>query len=106
LKRYVLARETEVGGSWLPVEVRTEHHADGYATVMTYEHWPLKERPRPELYDPDVTKEKFLPRLERLLTEAGLGERIAKEIAASEAQVRAHEEQFGKQPNQGEKQPE
>jgi hypothetical protein len=96
MKRYVLEKETDVAGTWLPAEVRTEHFADGYATRITYEHWPLKERPAPELYEPDVSKEKFLSRLQRLLTEAGLGERIATEIAASEAQVRAHDEQFGK----------
>jgi hypothetical protein len=106
LKRYVVEREAEVKGSWLPAEVRIEHHADGYITRMTYEHWPLEERPRLELYDPDVTKEKFLPRLERLLAETGLGERIAKEIAASEAQIREHEERFGKQPSQGDERPE
>jgi hypothetical protein len=106
LKRYVLVRDAEVGGSWLPAEVATEHFADGYATRITYEHWPLKQRPPAEIYEPDVAKEKFLPRLERLLTEAGLGERITKEIASSEAEVRAHDQQFGGKSSESGKQPE
>jgi hypothetical protein len=39
-----------------------------------------------------VTKEKFLPRLERLLGEAGLGERIRKEIEASNEAIRHGQE--------------
>ena len=64
-----------------------ENHADGYFTRITYEHWPLKERPPAELFAPDVSNEKFLSRFERLLSEAGLGARIRSEIEASNAQL-------------------
>jgi hypothetical protein len=93
LKSYELVRDIQVGGTWQPGEVSTEHHGDGYTTRITYEHWLLEQPPNPALYEPDVSKEKFLPRLERVLTEAGLGQRIADEIKASQAQIRARDEQ-------------
>ena len=45
-----------------------------------------------ELFRPDVQQEKFLPRLERLLAGAGLGERIRKEIEVANEQARLHQE--------------
>jgi hypothetical protein len=95
LKRYVLVRDAEVAGSWQPAEVRTEHLADGYTTRIAYEHWPLAQPPPADIYEPGVGKEKFLPRVERVLAAAGLGDQIEKEVAASETQVREHDERFG-----------
>lgn len=37
------------------------------------------------LYLPDVSEKKFLPRLERVLTQAGLGKRIRDEIRTANA---------------------
>jgi hypothetical protein len=87
LKSYRVVSDEEVGGERQAKEVRTEHHTDGYFTRITYENWPLKERPSAELFAPDVSREKFLSRFERLLTEAGLGARIRSEIEASNAQM-------------------
>ncbi len=88
LKSYQLLRAVEIDGVSSPAEIRTEHYADGYVALLTYERWPLRVAPPAELYVPDVTQEKFLPRLERLLAEAGLGARIRKETEAAGAQVR------------------
>jgi hypothetical protein len=92
LKRYTLIREVKVAGRWLPAEVRSAHDVEGYVAQITYEHWPLAKDPSAELYRPDVSTEKFLPRLERLLTEAGLGTRIRQEIDTANEVVRRSRE--------------
>ena len=79
--------------------MRSEHDVEGYVAQITYEHWPLAKAPSAELYRPDVAEEKFLPRLERLLTEAGLGKRIRKEIEAANELVRRSQEPIGGTPN-------
>ena len=89
LKSYRLVREVKEGARWLPAEVRTEHEIEGTVAEITYEHWALRKSPPDDLYRPDVTTEKFLPRLERVLTEAGLGKRIRGEIETANALVDA-----------------
>ncbi len=102
LKSYTLVREAKVAGRWLPTEVRSEHDVEGYVAQITYEHWPLAKAPSADLYRPDVTQEKFLPRLERLLTEAGLGKRIRKEIETANEVVRRSQEPIGGTPKAAE----
>ncbi len=85
LKSYVLVRERKQGRRWRPAELRAEHLVDGTLATLTYEHWPLAKPPPADLYRPDVSDEKFLPRLERVLTDAGLGKRIRTEIETANA---------------------
>jgi hypothetical protein len=99
LKSYTVVRETRVGGRWLPTEVRSQHDVEGSVAQITYEYWLLAKAPATELYRPDVTEEKFLPRLERLLTEAGLGTRIRKEIETANEIVRRSQESGAESPN-------
>jgi hypothetical protein len=94
LKTYELVREVKHGEGWRPGEVRMEHLADGFTTTIAYEHWRPEKAPPASLYNPDTKEEKFMPRLERVLTEAGLGERIEQELAAADERIRGYEKRL------------
>ena len=91
LKTYEVVKTTKLDDELMPAAVRMEHFAEGFVTTINYEHSRPKAPPPSGLYAPEVTKEKFLPRLQRLLDEAGIGGKLRAEIAEAEKQIAEYE---------------
>jgi hypothetical protein len=98
LKTYEVVRTTKVGDELLPASVRMEHFGEGFVTTVDYQYWRLKAAPPAGIYDAAVTKEKFLPRLQRLLDEAGIGDTLRAEIAIAEKRIEDYERRVREQP--------
>jgi hypothetical protein len=75
-----------------------EHFGDGFVTTIDYEYWRPKGPVPADIYDAAVTKEKFLPRLQRVLDEAGVGERLRAELAVAEKRIADYERRIREQP--------
>ena len=88
LKSYTLLRDLGVGARWFPGEVRLQHHAEGFITLLGYEYWLPESPPPRSLFEPSVEKSRFIDRLTAYLTQVGLGERIRAELARADEQYR------------------
>ncbi len=88
LKSYTLLRDIEIGDRTFPGEVRLQHYAEGFVTILSYEYWLPESPPPPSLFEPSIEKSRFIDRLTAYLTQAGLGERIRAELARADQQLR------------------
>jgi hypothetical protein len=94
-KHYRLEEAQQVGERWFPRRVVLEQLAKGSLSPIEYEYW-LPEQPPPRaLFQPDVSKEVFLPRLERYLRTLGLQQRIGPELDAARRSVEAWARRWG-----------
>jgi hypothetical protein len=93
LKTYKLLNERRIGELWFPAQSQIVVRSSGQTTEIRYEHWPLPNPPAPELFLSDNKTRNFLERLRLELEEAGLGDRITRELAAAEKLVREYDEQ-------------
>ncbi len=100
LKSYEVVDTTKLDGELMPAAVRMQHFADGFVTTINYEHWRPNVPPPSAVYTPEVTKEKFLPRLQRLLDEAGIGGKLRTEIAEAEKRIAEYEKRVRERPEQ------
>ncbi len=94
LKTYEVVRTTKLDDEQMPASVRMQHFGEGFVTTIDYEYWRLKAPPPAAIYDAAVTKEKFLPRLQRLLDEAGIGDTLRAEITVAEKRIEDYEQRI------------
>ncbi len=91
LKRYDVVATSKLGDETLAAAVRMEHLTDGFATTLDYRYWRPSSPPPAAIYDAEIGKEKFLPRLQRLLGDGEAGGRLRKEIEAADKSVAEYE---------------
>jgi hypothetical protein len=67
LKTYELLEPVRVRDIWLPRRVRVHDRELGFTSDIEYAYWPLRHRPAPAVFEPDIRPGLFLPRLQALL---------------------------------------
>lgn len=118
LKTFRVKETAALGKRHFPKTLVIEDTAEGFRNEIEYEYWsPVQALPR-EIFSPDIVGGKtakasgsasasngeeappnrsVLARLQRLLRDNGLGERIDREVAAAESVVRALEKRRASQ---------
>ncbi|MFQ5479155.1 MAG: outer membrane lipoprotein-sorting protein, partial [Candidatus Binatia bacterium] len=94
LKTYELVEARESRAGWEASQIRMDHRTDGYSATIDLEHWYPDESVPDEIYRAEATDEKFLPRLERVLTGAKLNKRLEQEIAAADETIRVYDQRM------------
>jgi hypothetical protein len=98
LKRYGVTDTVKVGGLERPAQVALEQIVQGHGNEIAYEYWLPRSALKDTLFAPDLAEGSFLSRIQKLLHDNGLGERIDAEIAASEKVVRDYDEKWKRVP--------
>jgi hypothetical protein len=72
IKTYEVVESVQQGDVWYPARIRVEQIHQRTISFVDYQYWPLAVTPDRDVFRPSVDTVSFLPRLRRVLDEAGL----------------------------------